>query len=563
MSWILIAGCCVGFRRAFRKIATWSILAAVVAWGTGSAEAQNRFKKPRPPAKPANEANPAGQSTGKDSAGPGVKTYPTLIPLSREAPLVLAPSPAAFALVGEDVFDLSEGAKAGCVGPLPKDRHGPKALSRDGRYFAFDNEADHVMFVEIRDSRTGRKASDFHYTEEKFGRVECLRFLTHNNLLVAGVVKDKLGVFLLKADTWQKIRELTIERVDGSHLGVSDNGRFLAVATTKSLQVYDLVQGKPIVEMAEPSSNLGHTFLFVHGLSFSPDNSELAGLISGGTFRLVIWDLQGAIKEDHDTIGLQIGGAYNEGDPISWNPNGKGWLLHGNHYFDRHLKAVVWTMDRVPSHNYHHCWLDEVHVIASQGDFEKRRLVSVPVPMEAIAAAGKAIASDEPALLRPGQQVSLDIQVGETRFAGRENVVSALSELFTKRFGEHGIKVASDQKTVLHVKYSEGAGEQLRVTKGFGPRAADTGQRVQETVTMLDLKLMAPGSRKPAWEKSIRRGNPHILRSATVNDAEVRNATFKMLEYLLSSDPIPFYISADPAGPRLPIVTPMYRLPGL
>ena len=40
-----------------------------------------------------------------------------------------------------------------------------------------------------------------------------------------------------------------------------------------------------------------------------------------------------------------------------------------------------------------------------------------------------------------------------------------------------------------------------------------------------------------------------------ISDAELRNHAFKALEYVLASQPIPYYISADPDGPKLPMVT--------
>jgi hypothetical protein len=302
----------------------------------------------------------------------------------------------------------------------------------------------------------------------------------------------------------------------------------------------------------QPKLNL---FIFSRGFFFSPDNAELAGLFAGGGFRLVVWDLTGKIKEDH-ALGLRIGGAYNEGEAIEWCPDGKGWLLHGNYYFDRGLKSIGWVMTPPPGHAYHRRWLDEGRVLATQGDFQNRQLVSVRVPREQIDAAVGSLESGQPALLRPGHQISLNVEVGNTRFSDRNRVGSALRELLTKRFTEGGIIVAPAQQTVLHVKYSEAAGEQLRVMeRGRGPRLRDTGQRVQETVLVLEARMLAAGASKPIWETNVRRGNPRIVRSKTVSDAEVRKATFRLLEYLLSSSPIPFYIPADPNAPRLPLLT--------
>lgn len=209
-----------------------------------------------------------------------------------------------------------------------------------------------------------------------------------------------------------------------------------------------------------------------------------------------------------------------------------------------------------PSHSYHHTWIDNGHIVGTRGDFQKRELVSVEVPRSQIEAGALAIESGQEALLRPGHQVSIAVEVGSTRFADRNSVVSSLQELLTKRFAEGGITVAAGQPKVLKVFYSEAQGEELQVVeKGPGPRGRPTGQKVQETVLVLNATLTASGESKPVWEANIRRGNPRIIRAQAVNDAEVRKATFQMLEYLVSSTPIPFFVPADPRAPRLPLLT--------
>jgi hypothetical protein len=176
------------------------------------------------------------------------------------------------------------------------------------------------------------------------------------------------------------------------------------------------------------------------------------------------------------------------------------------------------------------------------------------VPRDGIDAATKSLESGQAAWLRPGHSITLDVQVGQTRFSDSGSVKSALEELLTKRFAEGGIKVAPAQTTVLHVKYSEKGGEQLRVVEGFGPTSRDTGQRVQETVALLEASMVASGAPKPIWETTVRL-SPRIVNSATVNDAEVRKAAYNGLEYRLASTPIPFFVPADPNVPRLPLLT--------
>lgn len=547
---MFVARRCDCGRRIGMCFAAAAILAGMVLWGASPTMAQRARKAPPPPPPP-----PRTQA-----AAPAASSAVPIVSVPREAEILFPPSPATRALIGSEVFDLAKGTRVGSAASLPANASVPRALSPSGRYFAFQNDADHVMFVEIQDCAAGKKVHEFRYNEDKFQRVVLLRFTRHDKLLVAAPVKEQaktmLGIFVIDPASGKTLKKFSVENVDSRKLGFSDDGRFVAVATGAGLEVYDVTKGKPVARMAEPAKkNNVSPWMFANGFYFAPDNSELAGLIATGTFRLVVWGNDGQVKEDHE-LGLRIGGGYNQGEPVQWSPDGQGWLLHGNHYFDRKLASIGWSMTSPPAHNYHHVWLDSQRIAASQGDFQNRQLVAVAVPRETIAAAVKAMESGEKAHLRPGSRLSIEVEVGETRFSDRNTVAAALQEVLTKRFAEGGISVESGQSSVLRVKYSENAGEELRVMEGgLGPRARDTGQRVQETVAVFEAKLTVPGAKEPIWETTIRRGNPRIVRSETVGDADVRNATFKMLDYILSSTPMPFFIPADPKAPSLPLLT--------
>ena len=411
------------------------------------------------------------------------------------------------------------------------------------------------MFVEICDCQAGGKVHEFHYTKEKFARVELLRFTKHNRLIVAAPVHGKLGVFVVNPGDGSTLKDMTVNRACANQLGVSDDGRLLAVATTQEINVYDVAKGEVVARMAEPPTEPKRRALTNScGFYFSPDNTELATLFRLKGFRLVVWDLEGAIKEDYP-LGLSTRAGYHEGDPIEWCPDGQGWLLHGNCFFDRRLKSIAWAMIPSPGASYQHRWLDKDHVLASQGDYRDCRLVSVRVPRAEIDAATKSLASGKQAWLRPGQRISLDVQVGQTRFSDAGSVKSSLEELLTKRFAEGGISVAPSQPTVLHAKYSEAAGSQLHVVEG-GPMRRDTGQRVQETIAVLEATIVAAGMTKPIWENKVS-CSPRVSLSNVINDAVVRKEAFKGLEYSLSTMPIPFFVPADPNVARLPLLTPL------
>jgi hypothetical protein len=310
--------------------------------------------------------------------------------------------------------------------------------------------------------------------------------------------------------------------------------------------------------MAQPPSPLGsNVFIFVRGLVFSPDGSELAALMQGqeARFRLVVWDAKGTIVEDHD-LGLQIGGGYNDGDPIQWSPGGSSWLLHGDYLFDRRLGAIVWILRPPVMHHYPHRFLDADQVIATRGDFQVRELIVVPVPRDEIQGAVESLNSGRPARLRPGDEIALQVKVGDIRYSNKAEVETSLRDVIGKRLTDAGLLVADGGPLTLQVTYSEAQGNELRVMEGgpFRSQQRDTGQRVEETVGVLEARLTREGEDQPFWETTARRGNPHFVRQETITDAVVRKAMFDNIQYLIRTTPFPYFVPADPDAPSLPII---------
>ncbi len=478
-----------------------------------------------------------------------------IVPIAnRDDPILLGSGPCKFAAIGTKVFDLAQGNKIGDIVATAKPSLEDSALSPDGQYYARETNEDNVYYIEVTDCQAGKRLPDLRYTKDRFQRVDFLQFTKHNYLVA--VVADSSGSRLLvyRPTDGKILREKSVSRIDASKVAITDNGKYCAIATSDSVEILDLAKGEAVSRLEKPPVDKPlNLFIFVCSLAFSPDSTEIAGLISVDGFRFVVWDSKGAIIEDHK-LALQIGGAYNNGAGIEWAPDGQGWLLHGNYYFDRQLKAVAWILKPPVQHNYHHRWLDNEHIVASQGDFQNRDLVSVAVPRADIARTAQALAAGADALLKPGDSISVNVQMGKTRFAGVQQVQQTLFETVSKRLQAGGLSVAPGQPVTLNLYYSEKQGKELRVVQGPGVFGRDTGQRVQETVVNVQAKMVRQGIDKPIWEKSIDYGNPHHIRSATVNDAAVRQATARLVEYVLSSMSIPYFVPADPQAMRLPVI---------
>ncbi len=293
----------------------------------------------------------------------------------------------------------------------------------------------------------------------------------------------------------------------------------------------------------------------IHSLAFSPDTSELACLARGkdASLYLLVWGADGKISLQHH-LGLQIGAAYMDGPEVVWAPDGQGWLLHGNYLFDRQLQAVTWICNDPPSHNFPQRFLDDEHLLTTRGDFQEFQLVSVKIPRKEIAAVAASLTSGQPALLKPGDAVALQIQLGQLRYSAPDTVTRELTDAVTKRLTAGGLTVGLAGAVTLTIKYSEVPGETLRVVEqpgGFGERY-DTGQRVNATVGRLEAS-MSPAGGSPIWETSAEHGSPYSIDAVVIDDAKVRDAMFQGIQYMLSSMSLPYFVPADPNAVRLPI----------
>ena len=76
-------------------------------------------------------------------------------------------------------------------------------------------------------------------------------------------------------------------------------------------------------------------------------------------------------------------------------------------------------------------------------------------------------------------------------------------------------------------------------------------------MAILEAKLTSGG--KTIWEETAKRGNPHHIEGGVVNDAAVRDATFRMIGFMLRTLQIPYFVPADEKATSLPIRVSLER----
>ncbi len=456
------------------------------------------------------------------------------------------------------VFDVRKRAAIGTCEGASKDSGAKKALSPDGAYYAYEAKSGREIGVEVVICQTGEKKHTLDFGDVKVQRLLELLCDKQGRLIAIARIASGNGVFVWNLADGKLVQNFTVDgSVNDRAASVDDAGQLLAIGTTAKLRVYDLAQGKQVADLAAPSGPLGTSnFIYLKEPAFSPDAKEVAGLVpepGGGGMRLIVWDIQGPIKDEFP-LALQIGGAYNYNRPVQYLPQNDGWLLHGDYLLDRKLRAIVWILQPPPLANYYaHPLLDADHVLAVRGS-PQREVVSVTLPRKELRAAVEAMSAGKEALLKRGDAVTVTVEVGETRFADKAGVANELQTLLTKRLADGGLAVAPTAAVSLHMKYSESQGGQLQVVEGPGVFGRPTGQTVQETVIVLDAKMVHQATQKTIWTKQERMGNPHMLRGGEVSDQAVRKQTFSLIQYRLQSMAIPVFVAADPAAPQLPII---------
>jgi hypothetical protein len=158
---------------------------------------------------------------------------------------------------------------------------------------------------------------------------------------------NQMTVRVLDAATGKQEQEFTTIRPFGqAHetYAVSPGGAYLALVDLNNLWVYDIKTGTAVGQRALPKKP--GTAPICHGLSFSPDGSEIAGLfVAGFEAQLVCWDAGKGevVSEIADPQGRPDGnaGMVYRGHTIDWVGDRRGWLLYGYKLADRKNGTVT------------------------------------------------------------------------------------------------------------------------------------------------------------------------------------------------------------------------------
>lgn len=456
-------------------------------------------------------------------------------------------------------------------------------LSTDGKHLllAFTNQDTKIPMLASWDIATGKKLAEWEVDEANtniysFDICSSKHAYTKTELRAGANTKSILKRWDLTSGKLLNEKQIDLFMFDNKQNKISPGGKYLVTLGTelgtvdKYLVVYDLESLEPIRQIPLNDIVQFDKYYMLDEIQFSPDGKELAFLVSNSKGDSIwILDLKTGkgSNEYQATANLRnvINDPIYEGEKLAWNPNGNGWLLYGAWYLDRQRKQVLWTLKPVPNvimsdkvYLTPHFVFAKTATALSDANGRilldrKQFLVPVEIPETAVAESLAAYGSQNDAILGKGMQVSIDVNIGDVKFANVEEVKSIIEDVIKQRLEAEGFKVTPDQPIVLKLEYHEQAGNKLKLTKPGNPLGRTAaGKTLQATGAAFKIAWIDTQNQKTLWSKEAAI-NPRflILRDATAEAA--RNEMFKALQSRLMAESIPYFIPKDKNLKLLPL----------
>lgn len=205
------------------------------------------------------------------------------------------------------------------------------------------------------------------------------------------------------------------------------------------------------------------------------DGQVLAALSSHRMMRLICWNRDGNLLFDEAARGVPRMLPTGE-HAIQWLLDGKGWLLSG-HIFDRESKRVILKVRHRFGYDPIVHMIDERRLLGVFGH-PQSEIALIEVPWEKLRQSLKLIEDGAPAIVTPGQPVSIRVEL-ESLVGGAEDTRSQLTNALTARLARDGLRVESGQDAVFRLRFTEQMGNAPPIFERqslSNPRSVDTGR---------------------------------------------------------------------------------------
>lgn len=510
----------------------------------------------------------AGWGDGKSSAaawGDGSTAEVILGTLGDQAKLLFPALNFSYVLNGNQLVRLSDNEPLGQFPDTSEYVRGSndrRSLSPDGKTLAValgDDETGKVA----RLYKLGQKTSGFGTAAETLlapgigrgrlrFRVHFLTFLSPDRLAV-GVESQGTGgtarIVIFNVETMKVAKEIPARDLSES-VALSPDGNLMANMLRNELAIYDLKKGAKIAQLEHPRISESGLYGFgqCYGMAFAPDSTEIAALIDRS--RLVIWNAKGKIIFD-EVLARELSSTQRN-DGVLWLPDQKSLLLGREFLYDRERKFFVWQIDRGPFQSEQPVRiLDQDHALIHISDHKGGDLVKQTIPWQGIEETIGGEKFDEVALVKPGEALSVEVQVFNARFSNPQEVANVLGTALEKRVQKSNFKTSPNQPVLLQATYNEAQGEQKRIVEGF-VFGRDTGQRVYDSTGHLEIKILTRDKKEVVWQQTIRSDGGSRI-EGTINEASVREQMFKYVRSHVERLALPSFIPKP--GVVFPLVT--------
>ena len=509
---------------------------------------------------------------GAPTTGPA--TAGAAVPYEHADALRFGPATCPTAIVRDEVWDVSTGKKLSTLEGATGRRE-LRAVSTDGKLVAAairDAKSDQST-IGIFSAETGAKAAQV--TVGGSGECMFLGFAGRDLLTVAQDGGQKCLVEVWNSETGKQLRKFAVDRPNRQTIALSTDGKMLAVIGEKPA-IYSTLGGQVMAVLRPPAKRpekdaqgnviperpiprrpgardvkyelqVKFAYTWAQKVAFSHDGREVAILTTHPQPRVLCWDRTGALLSDIDAPIKKI---ISHGNPLEWVPDNSGWLLVGQFLMDRKAKAVVYANLVGWPYEPNAFFLDKNRLLTI--DAATKSLKVVEVPWAKIRKSVDAMLAKAPAHLRPGEAMSLKFEFGQLR-GGEDEPRQKFTEALKERMELDGVKLADNRPVGLTVKYSEKAGETVRIVEKNRPfdRGHDTGRTAVETLGVVELSLKVKD--KTIWSQTIE-ARPASSYEGEINDNTVRSSTVQDAAWRLKDYVLPYFVPVDEKLAALPIV---------
>ncbi len=450
--------------------------------------------------------------------------------------------PSSILQFGQSVVDITTSNRV--AGLHPDFLHGRSVISplgtRVARYTDFSG--DKVAVVYVHSTATPNAKPVRLENSDGIWRIDAIAFLDEVRLIFHA---QSEGFFVWDTVTGKLLTSFESKSPLGRGFAVSSDGRYIAVASGREVAVFDTVKGLKAAQMISEHDGRELDLFWCHGLEFSPDDAELAGLFTDGQF--VVWSSTGDIVVDEMLSGLGEGTSSDQ-NLVHWLPDGQSWFLAGHKLLDRKSMITVWEVEGTPRRDGLNGVVNQQTVMTTR-EHEGRELLFLQIPWEQIHAGLKDVDLSEKPLLARGGTISVDCRVTETRFADVAQTKAAILEAVGKRLATKQITIGDNPDVTLVINYDEKAGREIRVSSIFGLIGGNSDAvNVEDTEVTLNAEMRVTGRPEPFWQNSISLKTDIIVDAEEMTPKGFRDEHFKEILERIERLGIPARIAGSNAA---------------